>query len=227
LKRAKASFYGYKGVSFRDSYSAELFSELGNIMAAPDILFGYENYPEYNIGKGVGISVISPENKLTIDKYADKYYNIIAGLCELLISRKIPVTLFGFCDFEGDGEAVRRILNKLSDRSGVKTSIYNGDIDSFLDEINGCESIIATRFHAMVIGMAMKKKVYPVIYSPKQLNVLSDIGFHGKVWNMYNGEFPSAESIFENCFSKKALHNTESLYGDSKRQFLFLDDFIN
>lgn len=227
LKRAKASFYGYRGVSFRDSYSAELFSELGNIIMAPDILFGYENYPEYSIGEGIGISVIAPENKLTIDKYADRYYNIIVELCELLISRNVPITLLGFCDFEGDGEAVKRILDKLSDRSCVKTLVYDGDIDRFLNEINGCESIIATRFHAMVIGMAMKKKVYPVIYSPKQLNLLRNIDFCGDMWNMYNGEFPSAERILENCFSEKAVYNTELLYSESKKQFLFLDDFIN
>ncbi len=227
LERAKASFYGYRGVSFRDTYSAELFSEFENITKAPDILFGYANYPEYNAGNGVGISVIAPENKLTVDKYADRYYNIIVEICEILISRKIPVTLFGFCEFEGDGEAIDRILKMLSNPSAVKTSVYRGDVDSFLREINGCESIIASRFHASVIGMTMKKKVYPIIYSPKQTNMLKDISFGGAVFDMYGGYFPSAESVVDECFSDRSVTCTDAFASDSEKQFCAMDKFIN
>ena len=144
-----------------------------------------------------------------------------------MLLHKIPVTLFGFCGFEGDDKAIERVLQMINDRHSVKISLYQGDIDKFLNEINECESIIATRFHAFVTAVMMKKNVYPIIYSPKQSNVLKDIGFDGVVWDMYSGHFPEACSIIKDCFSVKSQFSADDLFTESKNQFYALDKFIN
>ena len=41
------------------------------------------------------------------------------------------------------------------------------------------KAVIATRFHAMILGFLFGKPVYPIIYDEKQSYVLQDLNFFG------------------------------------------------
>ncbi len=221
FERAKGSLKYYNGICFRDKYSYNMFSQLKNCKYAPDILFGYKHYPEYKTGDGVGISVIKMDGRETLDKYAKEYYASIANACDILIDKNIPVKLFSFCEKEGDEEAINKIIPQMKPETSKKVSVYNykGNIEEFLREFNSCEYIVGTRFHAMVLGLSMKKKVYPVIYSKKLSNVLEDISFNGKYWNILEGESKDGEQIVTELLSAPVSNISEEFVLSSETHF--------
>ena len=223
--RAYSSLRYYRGICFRDSQSYELFSSLSQVMCAPDILFGYPNYPEIIKGNGVGISVIYPERKLLPYEVTESYYEALAIFADSLIEFGIPVRFLGFCRAERDDEAISCVLAKMKYPWQAESFIYNGKVSAFLERINECETIIASRFHAMIIGFALKKKVLPVIYSSKQLNVLCDLGFTGPICNLLKDKI-TAEQIMEVFDKIPTVKGVEALACESKKQFLWLDKIL-
>lgn len=226
LENGRASFRCHKDVCFRDISSYELFKDIKQVRMAPDVLFGYPYYPPYQKGNGVGISVIAPENKQFLDIYAEQYYNTIADVCDKLAERGIYVTLYGFCRAEDDELAIQRIIRRMKSNHLPNVALYNGDIDDFLGEINKCEFIMASRFHAMILGFVMQKKVLPIIYSQKQINVLSDMNFQGSVWDLMHGELPTAEEIICRCWQNGIPAGLDQLAQESKKQFSELEMFL-
>ncbi len=223
----KSRLSGSKDCCFRDRYSADKFNSLGNVRYAPDILFGCDFLPTEHRGTGVGISVISFDNRDKLNRYADKYYTMLADFSSLCISRHIPVTLFSFCKSEGDEKAIDEILKRVREDVGAYVSkvLYRGDLQSFSDELNKCDCLLATRFHAMVLGFCMNKRVLPIIYSNKQTNVLEDIGFDGTVLDVLNGEFMTSEELLAAC-SKLKVFDVRRLSAESVEQFAKLDKYL-
>ena len=226
LDGRKKLLKGCVDVCFREKYSHDLLSELGNVRYAPDVLFGYPSFPKKQKGNGVGISVIAMEGRGQLAHSADEYYKIIAQSCDALLEKGLPVTLLAFCEKEGDAKAAERILLDVSSKEKVGVRLYDGDIDSFLDAMNDCEFIIATRFHAMVLGWAMGKNVLPVIYSNKQTHVIEDVGYDGYTWNYLEGELPSAQSLVAHCLETRNTLDTELLAKSAQSQFSALDRFL-
>lgn len=227
LERGKLMLRHCRGVCFRDRYSHALFAQCKNITYAPDVLFGYRAFPEAAKGDGVGISVIAPEQRLFIGQYADQYYDTLAKVCDRLIDDNIPVRLFSFCSAEGDEKAIASIRARMKNPDLVSVCTYQGDIPAFLDSFNSCESILATRFHAMVIGFALGKRVLPIIYNEKLSNVLSDIQFGGAVWNLLEGEIPGATQIIDRCLHNPKVSGMDALAQHSQGQFAKLDAYLD
>ena len=213
-------------VCFREKFSYDLFKKLENVRIAPDVLFGYPAYPMQKQGNGVGISLISMNERPQLQAYAEEYYATMAKVCDQLIEQGTPVTLFSFCTAEQDMEAVAEVLAKVhhADRIGVRE--YSGNIDEMLGWMNKCETIIATRFHAMILGWSMGKKVVPVIYSTKLLNVINDLAYPGFKWNLLGGEIPDVDQIVKACDEALPLENIEELARESEKQFEGLDSFV-
>lgn len=180
---------------FRDMYSFNMFKDFAQVRYAPDILFGYKNYPEQKDGECIGISVINYENRDHGQEILQIYEKGIIDLCEHYRKQNKVIKLLGFCEAEGDKTAIERIVSKITNKKGINIVLYDGNIDLFLHEINSCCLIYATRFHAMIIGWALKKEVVPIIYSQKQLHVMEDIAYDKPHWNLLAGE-----SLPKNCF---------------------------
>ena len=211
-------------VCFRDRYSYEEFSELRHARIAPDILFGYPGYPNTKKGVGVGISVIDPAVHSDLEHIADSYYFTIAKMIDNYAKNGVPVKLFVFCKDEGDGNAVSEIMMRC-ETNEAEICEYSGDIDATLDQLNSCEYIVASRFHAMIIGWCLSKKVFPVIYSNKQLNVIDDVNYPGPYWDLREKLECTADSIIY------SVHKAESFDVDeyrwySKRHFDKFGDYL-
>lgn len=222
-----ASFFSRcTDICFRDRYSYNLFSHLNQVRFAPDVLFGYPYYPQSCSGYGVAISAISIENRPEIEEIGEKYYTILGKVCDIFVEKNLPVKLFSFCSAEGDLKAIEEILKRAKHRDQISTSIYSGNIDEILSEINECEYMIATRFHAMVLAWAMKKRVLPIVYSPKQTHVLEDLGYDGFCWNLLCEDIPDPEQVVKYCQEAGPLETAENLVKEAQKQFSALDAFV-
>lgn len=214
---------------FRDQQSYMLFSDLGNVGVAPDIIFGLnirDIVKKNEHCKGIGISIIDLEHRIDLCEYMDDYVSSIAYLADYFISNSIPVTLLGFCQNEGDGKAIEDILVKCKHRDLVKTTIYNGDYIAFLEAMESCETIVATRFHAMILGWIMEKNVVPIIYSSKQRNVINDVNFNGYVFELPDIK-KQAELLVAACQDKICpLDDISNLKEKASNQFEALDKFL-
>ncbi|MEI3326743.1 MAG: polysaccharide pyruvyl transferase family protein [Thomasclavelia sp.] len=67
---------------------------------------------------------------------------------------------------------MERRLNKRN----VKHYLYytDTDLEGILNCIGSAEIVIATRFHAMILGWCMGKKTLPIVYSSKMTHVLEE-----------------------------------------------------
>lgn len=212
-------------VCFRDSYSYELFKDLTNARLAPDILFSYPYYPKKTEGEGVGISIISLSNRPDIKAHAESYYDSIAEAIKKCRAANLSAKLFSFCRVEGDMIAIDEVLKRVGSES-VSVVSYDGDIASFLDEFNSCKYIIASRFHAMVIGWSLEKIVLPIVYSKKLMNVISDVGFSGNVCELLTDDFKFDDSLLEKCLANEPLPNIELYRSQAEEHFKAFDEFI-
>lgn len=226
LRDAKKYLSECSDVCFRDRFSYTLFQQLERVRVAPDVLFGYPYYPMPKSGNGVGISVIAAEKRSVFKQISDTYYMTLAAACDYWIERHIPVKLFSFCTAEGDMEAIHSVLDKAKHRNEIDVVAYTGNIEEMLSEMNECDTIIATRFHAMILGWSMGKKVFPVIYSPKQTHVLHDIGWMGPCWDLLSGEVLNSEELIKARESLVPISNIEDLARAAQEQFSGLDGFI-
>lgn len=226
LKSVKMNLEGCTDICFRDKYSYNMFKNNTHVRYAPDVLFGYKFYPEYRHGNGVGISVIAAHERTALAQLGEAYYDTIAEVCDLLITKKIPVRLFAFCEREGDMRAIDCILERTSNKDLIEICQYAGNIDGVLTEINACEYMIATRFHAMILAWAMGKKVLPVIYSQKQAHVLDDLSYDGYVWNLLGGELPVAGEIVKQCLAAENTLDMDYLAKNAEKQFAGIDMFL-
>ncbi len=224
LEDVRGRLEGVRDCCFRDQYSRNLFRELPNVRYAPDVLFGYPFYPPWQKGEGVGISVIALEDRPELSSMKERYYDTLAKLCDLCQAQKIPVMLFSFCLAEGDARAVEEIRSRT--HSEVRSCSYHGDTAAFLEQLNGCQCLLATRFHAMVLGWCMGKPVLPILYSLKQTHVLEEVGFRGKCWDLLSSQDYAAESLLQDCL-KNDLPDIKALAAGAAVQFDGVDRFLN
>ncbi len=225
LKRAYSSLRFYRGVSFRDRASYTLFQDIPQACYAPDLLFQYD-YPAAKQGRGVGISVIAPQRKLPEGLTDEQYYSAMARLADHYLEQGEPVRLLGFCEAERDAEAMEEIRQRMTHAGKAEIVLYDGDIDKMLCAMNDCDKIIAARFHAMVIGFALGKKVLPVIYSHKQTHVLEDLGFGGRIWDLRKAELLTPDEAQAACENAPMVEGIAELAGRSDEQFARLDEFL-
>ena len=167
-----------KSITFRDKYSYELFKDLNNVYYAPDIVFSLKAKEEIKKKKEIGISLI---NQIKIeDKYKNKYNDYltyIANIIKSYIKDRYNIRILSFCSYEKDDIAINDILNILSneDKKFITIDYYNGNLEEYINIIASLDTIIATRFHAIVLALKYQCNVIPICYSNKSINLLNDI----------------------------------------------------
>jgi len=147
-----------------------------------------------------------------------------------LLSKKIAlgnfVRLFSFCNEDGDESAIKKLLSKMEDNEVNKIQIieYNGDLDTFLKLFFEMESMVCTRFHAMILGLISNQKIYPIIYSDKMINTLNDIGYINSFSRMDDLASFTIESYLAN--ENNPITKVEDLKESSTLHFKELDKFL-
>ena len=152
------------GICFRDSYSYRLFSDSRNVSWAPDILFA----PDYSKYTSEGNRAI-----ISLMDKGEAYISKMAELGDALRRDGYDVILMSFCYREGDIKACIDVSERME--APCKIYSYTGDIEEALFVLGGAALIVSCRFHSMILGWAMGKRVFPIVYSEKMSHVIEDI----------------------------------------------------
>ena len=185
IEIVRSIFSRAEDVCLRDSYSYELVKDLGNVRLATDIVFTLDisKYKCDTKSNNHVISVIDASRKF--DSETSKKYNetIARIIKKLLAEYESSVTLMSFCEKEGDENACATIMSLLPEdiKDRVEIYRYRGNISEALQVLAGAKTIIGSRFHANILGMVFGKKILPIAYSDKTINILSDMKYPGSI----------------------------------------------
>lgn len=214
-----------RDVCFRDSVSYNLFKDLGNVRGSTDIAFtldtnSYRAAPE----KLAIFSIIDCAQRFDAAT-TDKYEQEITNLSQNLADKGYKVILMSFCKFEGDEAAIERIHNRMPAKlaSTVERYNYNGDLDEALKLLAKSEIIVGGRFHASVLGLLFSKKVLPMAYGDKTINLLKDLKYQGEIIDIRKIEAFNGKKI---DFDNVPVQNMDQQIKQAQKQFLELDKVL-
>ena len=216
-------FKGFSDICFRDKESYQKFKDLENARLADDIVLVYtEKHRFHPIGyhKTIGISVLNPENTKKLKKYSKNYYNFIISTIKYYISIGFNIKIYVFCINEGDLDAAKYVINKLTDRElkKIKVVSYKKRINKFIREWKKSKYIIGTRFHANILAIAHGQSFLPIIYSDKTYNYLKNIDDDIEIYDIVELEKMKKDQI---------VYNNVVLNYSSEDQFMILDNYVN
>ena len=222
-------FEHYTDVCFRDVYSYMLFERLNNVRYAPDLLFSFNDPMPVPVEKRVAVSVINPRFRVRsfTEEQSRLYEEKILELIKYYINMGYSVSLLGFCSLEEDKQEVEKLWLELDNESRLRTGCfsYAGDYRVITNELKKSEIVVATRFHAMILGYVLGKKVLPICYGDKVTNVINDLHL------MFNpvtfetlGKY-SAEQLDKKANSIDTARIAE-LRANADSQFSALDNYI-
>ena len=183
-------FSEVKDTCFRDRYSYNTFSHLPNVRYAPDILFGFDwsPYERFREKMQVMISTVNCcSGNIGLDAYAADYHKFLGNLTTDFVNRGYTVVFCAFWEGDGDLAAAKAIQSSLPPEVQKSTSVvkYCGtNMEQILQLIAESEYMVATRFHAMILGLGAGKKVLPLIYHLKLRNVLTDLSFRSTYYDI-------------------------------------------
>lgn len=228
LKLYKELFSYTADLCFRDSYSAGLFKALPQTRREADVVFAYDQghekiLPE-DFGPYVLLSVVSL--KKCRDELSELETAYIAYLYEciaLSLKQNKKVVLVGFCKKEHDDEVIEKLMLG-QDRERVVEFQYP---DCSYKEVMGlfadADSVIACRYHAMIIGFLYRKPVYVLAYSDKTVDALKDIDPVSRCLRVSNITRVSPETFLKDYMCRLSDERLKELQISAKRQFSLLD----
>lgn len=221
----KQIFEKAEDVCFREKNSFELFKDNKKVRYASDIAFSLDkNKYIQKECKKVVISVIDLKNRKNLQQYKEAYESKILDIINCFQKQKYEIVLMSFCKFEGDENEINSIINKCDNKENINVYCYNGNIDEALKIISSSEYVIATRFHAMILGILFNKKILPIIYSDKMINSLKDLKYDGKYLDIRNLDNSDISYIISNI--SRFVYNEETVKKDAISQFKKLDEFL-
>lgn len=225
---SKKLFNEFEDICFRDEKSYDLFKDLINVRKADDIVF---QLTENNLvpklsSNNIIISVIKPSFRKNLKGNDEIYYSKISDIASYFAENEYTVTLMSFCEFEEDDKAIIEIRKKIPKHLKFKISSYNYKLNltEALNLIENASFIVGTRFHSMILGWIYNKPVYPIVYSEKMTNVMSDVGFKGNYTLFSDLENLDPNIVFKSM--EKNLLNISKQKLNSQKHFLKLDEFL-
>ena len=227
-----------KHISVRDKHSYDLlkrWKKFNTYSIAPDVVFSHttKTTSTSTSTSTLGISVINTSRHI----YAQEaYIKKIAALINLYLSKSSSnsILLMGFDGgLENDNAIIQRVLED-QNMDRIKVLNYSPDLDmmSFLNEFKKCDSIVCSRFHAMILAIKYNKKIFPICYSEKMSNVLLDMKHENLGINYENIDDLDVERVVDelslvNNEDNKKLRNLEVEYMKSAvNHFNCIDSII-
>lgn len=214
-------------VCFRDSYSKNLFEDLDNVRQAPDIVFNLDisSYKRIEEEKLIGYSIIDFKHKFGLEKYHRVYVEGITKNIKAMIKQGYNCEILSFCEIEGDLSVAYEIKNNLTEeeKKFFEIKSYDGNIDEIIKQIAKYKYFIASRFHANILGLLLGKKLCPVVYNQKILNLLNDLQYSGGIIKVENLSELSNIRILE---TSKEYQLDNKIIKESENHFSKLDKLL-
>lgn len=226
FEKNKSLFEKSVDVCFRDHYSGDIFKLLPNTRVAPDIVFGLKTNKVEKLKSSLGISLIDLNGRKDLQQFQKIYVSKMSEIIKEAIDRKIKVTLFSFCEDEGDMKIISKILDSIDTkyRDNIDIVNYDGDMDNFLNRFKTMENIIGTRFHACILSQVFGQGLYPIIYSKKTYNVLEDINLIDNYAYIKDCKQIKPKHVLD-IISQNKINNPK-IFSDAEKQFEVLDKYI-
>ena len=187
MKQLRESLSGYTSVCVRDLYSYAQCSSLNNVLYAPDVIYNLKPLGKWQKReakrKRIVFSVIRAEGKQELKHYKESYYKLLAQAISQL-SVDYDIDMVSFCEPEGDLLGIEEIQKRIigtCKKENICIHRYDGDIDKILQVFERGDYIVASRFHAMILGTLYNKPIFPICYGAKMLHYLQDLRFEGKI----------------------------------------------
>lgn len=183
-------------VTVRDSKSLEMMRSHGyQVKLFPDMLFSLDipYVPPAHKEKLLGISAY--RSTMQGEKCMD-YYESMAETADCFVEKTGGgIRLFAFdCEGENDICAAYTIRRLMKHKRNCEIVVYDGEADEFIEKFDGCSSMIATRFHSMVLAQLSGIPVLPMVYSNKMTDTLDDLHYSG-VRLEYGKPVPNVDEI--------------------------------
>lgn len=217
----------YEGVCFRDKYSWKLFQDLSNVMYSPDVAFNYKADISVHEKRQVLISLIDMKErtgKWGINQYDSSYKKFIVNLVSRYIQKGYHIKFISFCRFQGDEEAIQEvILAGCWPEGQFSTCYYDQNLSQCMESFAESEIIIGTRFHSVVLGWLMRKKVLPIVYDRKTRNMLEDNEYP---FYLELDELEQDVSRVIQEIDKMEIMDIDKLVSKAQRQFQALDNVL-
>lgn len=83
----------------------------------------------------------------------------------------------------------------------ITCSAFTGDVNEYLLEMQKCDKLLCTRFHALVFAILLHKPFLPIIYEEKMDRLLDEIGYRNIRLRYEDGW--SSENILENILENQ------------------------
>jgi len=222
----KQIFSSYTDTCFREKYSYDLFKDLPNVRMAADIVFQLKKPIIPKRENHIVISVIKPSIRKYLASYDALYYEKIKDVVVYFAERGYHVTLMAFCTYEGDHEAIDHILDEIPvDYLGKITKhVYQLNIEETLQIIASASFVVASRFHAMILGWVYGIPVFSIAYSDKMKHVMHDVGFQGTSTDFEQLETLQAADVFASMQTDPL--DISRQIDDSENHFTKLDAYL-
>lgn len=222
----KRLFKRYTDICFRDQYSYGLFNDLSHVRVASDIIFQLPRRGAQQDEKSIVISVIKPSIRKHLTNKDAIYYQKISEITMYFIENGYTVTLISFCEFEGDHDALDAIAESLpiSYLPKIRKHYYQGNLEEALMVISQSNFVVATRFHAMILGWIYEKPVFPIVYSEKMKHVMNDIGFKGSYTDFNMLDQLEVTEVYSSMHTNFIDITTQAQ--NSKKHFNKLDAYL-
>ena len=220
------TFSQYNHVCLRDFSSYSMVKDLAHVQYAPDVIF-LAPQPEPQIrSEHVVISVIDICRRTSDQSIIDAYFERLREAVNHFTARRIPVTLTSFCKSEGDEDAIHHLLDLLPDQELISTCFYAGNISELMALISNATYIIASRFHAMILGISFGKPVFPFSYNCKTKHYLEDLDFRGNYATLEQIPDLTLEDILHN-YEKQIITDCTAHKTYAHNQFRALREFLD
>lgn len=213
-------FRKFSDCCFRDQYSKKLFSDLNNVRCAPDVAFSLREETTIKKPNKIVVSVVNLKHKKEAEKYYDQYVSTIRKLCKEFVAKKYDVTLLALCDEQGDSRCCQEIREGLD----IELLSYKDELLDVIRLISSAEYVIATRFHAMILGWLYGCKVFPIIYDEKFENVLSDFHWKGEKCTLNSLQNINSAYVINNSYE---LSDVQKIKIESQKQFAAIDGVLS
>lgn len=183
---SKDTFKNCTDICFRDKYSYELFKDIPTVRYAPDLIFDIK-VDNCDVTKDtIGISVIDMSIRNNLIQYESKYINCMINNIIEYVKYGKDVYLFSFCKEENDEKAIENITKQIPEqyKEKVHKVYYHGNIKEYIEKYRSMEYMICCRFHAMILSVACRQKMYILSYSRKINNVVRDLSLVQRYMNI-------------------------------------------
>ena len=172
----------------------------------------------------VGITVLNFKYRKELKFYQRNYFEVLRNSIINYIKQGKTVTLFSFCEYEGDESAIDFLLGELSTNylDKIKVERYRGKIDEFIKKYASMEYVLCSRFHSVVLSALFQQKVAILSYRNKINNVIKDLHLTKDLYNVT--ELNEIKEFDLEEYNKLNINN--SIINQSQKQFEVLDRLI-